>query len=189
MAKSKATIFKESVNNFTTPKYPKIQRTNDTFAAKTAIAQEQLAHLQARYNSLQPHEDRRLLRDCIDYWLRRYQGYAVEAELGAHYITAQAKSVGSRYFEHVVPLCRGRDMLINSVLTPIQAMYIPTCFITKEQNDALNKSGRGSHSDDYWLFFSRYDCFADTIMTHDGTVIDPKTWTLADHYKHFKIKV
>lgn len=180
---------KEGVSKFTTPKYPKVQRTAESFKAKTAIAEEQLAQLQARYNSLQPHEDRRLLRDSIDFWLRRYQGYAVEAECGAHYITAEAVKQGSKYFEHVVPLCRGRDMLIGQQLTPLQAMYIPTCFITKEQNDALNKAGRGAHSDDYWLFFSRYDCFTDTIMTHNGSLIDPKTWTLADHYKHFKIKV
>jgi hypothetical protein len=189
LAKSKAKLLQESVSKFTTPKYPKVQRSPESFAAKTAIAEEQLALLQARYNSLQPHEDRRLLRDAIDYWLRRYQGYAVEAEMGAHYYTAQAQVQGSKYFEHVVPLCRGRDMLIGQQLTPIQAMYIPTCFVTKEQNDAMNKAGRGSHSDDYWLFFSRYDCFTDTIMTHDGTVVDPLTWTLADHYKYFKIKV
>lgn len=189
MAKSKAKILQEAVSNFTTPKYPKVQRTPESFAAKTAITEEQLAHLQARYNSLQPHEDRRLLRDAIDYWLRRYQGYAIEAAHGAHYITSEALAQGSKYFEHVIPLCRGRDMLIGQQLTPIQAMYIPTCFITKEQNDALNKAGRGAHSDDYWRFFSRYDCFTDTIMTHTGSLIDPASWTLADHYQHFKVKV
>lgn len=180
---------RESVSKFTTPKYPKIQRTPESFAAKTAITEEQLAHMQTRYNALNPTEDKRLLRDSIDYLLRRYQGYAVEAEHGAHYITAAAEQAGSRYFEHVVPLCRGRDMLIGQVLAPIQAMYIPTCFITTEQNTALTRAGLTSHSNDYWLFFSRYECLNDTIMTHDGKVIDPKTWTLADHYKYFKIKV
>lgn len=179
----------EGVGKFITPKYPKVQRTAESFKAKTAMAKEQLTHLQVRYNNLKPNEDRRLLRDSIDYWLRRYQGYAIEADMGAHYITEQAKAQGSNYFEHVVPLSRGRDMLIAGVLTPLQAMHIPTCFVTKEQNDALTQSGRGAHSDDYWLFFSRYDCFTDTIMTHDGTVIDPKTWSLADHYKHFNVKV
>jgi hypothetical protein len=152
------------------------------------MAQEQLTNLKDRYNSLQPNEDRRLLRDSIDYWLRRYQGYAIEAELGAHYTTQQAKEQASRYFEHVIPLSRGRDMLIGKVLTPLQAMYIPTCFVTAEQNTALSSSGRGAHSDDYWLFFNRYDCFTDVIMTHSGTVIDPATWTLRDHYDYFKIK-
>jgi hypothetical protein len=68
-------------------------------------------------------------------------------------------------------------------------MYIPTSFITKEQNDQLVKGGFTIHSNDYWLFFSRYECLDDVIMTHDGTVIDPKTWTLADHYKLFNVRI
>ena len=186
MAKSKKLLLQEGVSKFVTPVYPKTQRTPENFRAKTEMTQEQLAALVARYNSLSPTEDRRLLRDAIDFWLRRYQGYA-HAEAISHYETTKGKA-NPDVFEHTIPLCRARDMLIAGILTPLQAMYIPTCMVDKAQDSAIMKAGRGSSSDDYWLFFKRYDCFNDFIMTRDGTVIDPDTWTLADHYRHFKIK-
>lgn len=186
MSKSKKALLQEAVGKFKTPVYPKTQRTPENFKAKTEITKEQLAALVVRYNSLSPTEDRRLLRDAIDFWLRRYQGYA-HAEVGSHYLTGAA-TVSADVFEHTIPLCRARDMLIAGILTPMQAMYIPTCMVDKAQDSAIMKAGRGSSSDDYWLFFKRYDCFTDSIKTHDGVDIDPSTWTLADHYKYFKIK-
>lgn len=180
---------REGVSKFNTPKYPKTQRSPDQVKAKTAMAEELMAHFRDRYVSLAENEDKRFLRDLIDFQMRRYQGYAVEAEMRAHYKTSQAVTSDKQIFEHVLPLCRGRDMLIGGQLTPLQALQIPTCLVTPEQDKLITKAGRVSHSDDYWLIFSRYDCFDDVIMTHDGTVIDHKTWTLADHYKHFKIKV
>ena len=186
MAKSKAKLLQESVSKFVTPVYPKTQRTPENFKAKTEITKEQLAILVARYNSLNSTEDTRLLRDAIDFWLRRFQGYA-HAEISAHY-TTKAGLASADVFEHTIPLCRARDMLIAGILTPMQAMYIPTCMVDKAQDSAIMKAGRGSSSDDYWLFFKRYDVFTDVIFTHDGTEIDPATWTLADHYKYFKIK-
>ena len=182
------TALKESVSGFSTPTYPKTPRTPESFAAKTVVAQAELAHLQARYANLSPLDDRRLLRDSIDHWLRRFQGYAVEGDIGAHYTTASALNANSKVFEHVIPLSRGRDMLIGNILQPIQAMYIPTCFVTLDQNKLLSSSGLGSHSNDYWLFFSRYDGLNDEITTHDGVVINPKVWTLADHFNYFGIK-
>jgi hypothetical protein len=176
----------EGVSKFTTPKYPKTQRTDENFKAKTEITEEQLAHLQTRYNNLGATEDRRLLRDAIDFWLRRYQGYT-HADIGAHYKTGEATKTPD-VFEHTIPLCRARDMLIEGILTPIQAMYIPTCMVSSEQDKAIMKAGRGSSSDDYWLFFKRYDVFTDTITTHDGTLVDPATWTLEQHYEYFNIK-
>ena len=177
------------VSKFTTPKYPKTKRSLDQIVAKTAMAQELVAHFRDRYTGLADHEDRRFLRDLIDFQMRRYQGYAVEAEMGAHYRTSQSATSTRVIFEHVLPLCRGRDMLIGGQLAPLQALHIPTCLVTPEQDKLITKAGRVSHSDDYWLIFSRYDCFQDVIMTHDGMVIDPSKWTLADHYKYFKIKV
>jgi hypothetical protein len=185
MAKSKAKILQEGVSKFTTPVYPKTQRTPENFAAKTEITKEVLEWLSARYNALGPNEDKRLLRDAIDFQLRRYQGYA-HAETVSHYETTKGKA-SPDVFEHTIPLCRARDMLIAGIITPIQAMYIPTCMVDKSQDTAIMKAGRGSSSDDYWLFFKRYDCFNDFIMTRDGQIIDPTKWTLADHYKHFKI--
>lgn len=186
MTKSKAKLLQEGVTKFVTPVYPKTQRTPENFKAKTDITVEQLAALVTRYNSLSPTEDKRLLRDAIDFWLRRYQGYA-HAEQISHYETTKGKA-NPDVFEHTIPLCRARDMLIAGIISPLQAMYIPTCMVDKAQDSAIMKAGRGSSSDDYWLFFKRYDCFNDFIMTRDGMIIDPEKWTLADHYKHFKIK-
>jgi hypothetical protein len=51
----------------------------------------------------------------------------------------------------------------------------------------LNEAGWGSATPDMWLPFRRYSqIFAADFETHDGTKIDPKTWTLEQHFTYFK---
>ena len=65
-------------------------------------------------------ETLRLVRDDMDNLLRRYHGYAVKENIGAHYreIGADADSD----FEHLIPSARIRDMMIAGVITIDEAL-------------------------------------------------------------------
>jgi hypothetical protein len=78
-------------------------------------------------------------------------------------------------------------MLLQGIMTVKQAMNIPTCLISKPNDQILQKSGRVKSSPSYWYFFKRYNVLQAEHKTHDGTAIDPDTWTLEKHYTYFKI--
>ena len=51
----------------------------------------------------------------------------------------------------------------------------------------LKEAGWAAHTPDMWLPFKRYsNVFVANYITHDGTVVDPATWTLEQHYSYFK---
>jgi hypothetical protein len=52
---------------------------------------------------------------------------------------------------------------------------------------ALKDAGWASKTPDMWLPFKRYtEVFDAAYQTHDGTTIDPLTWTLEKHYNYFQ---
>jgi hypothetical protein len=126
----------------------------------------------------------RLVRDDMDNLLRRYHGYAIKENIGAHY-----REVGvdaSADFEHLIPAARIRDMMIAGVLTIDQALNCPTVTLSRAKHHALKEAGWASHTPDVWHPFRRYtQVFEAEFQTHDGRSVDTETWTLADHYKYF----
>jgi hypothetical protein len=51
----------------------------------------------------------------------------------------------------------------------------------------LKEAGWASTTPDMWQPFRRYTQVFDAIYeTHDGTVINPDTWTLQQHFDYFK---
>jgi hypothetical protein len=126
----------------------------------------------------------RLVRDDMDNLLRRYHGYAIKENIGAHY-----REVGvdaSADFEHLIPAARIRDMMIAGVFTIDQALNCPTVTLSRAKHHALKEAGWASHTPDVWHPFRRYtQVFEAEFQTHDGRSVDTETWTLADHYKYF----
>lgn len=179
-------MLKENIANFVLKPYTKVKRGTASYAESTEITVAELNRLVGVYKTTTGAQRLRLVRDAIDHWLRRYHGYTIQGSIGSHYVTKQGTIATKTVFEHVVPASKVRDMFIAGVLTAEQAMHMPTCIVSKEQDIALSKSGRVSSTTNLWLFFERYDVFNDTIATHDGTVIDPTKWTLADHFNYFK---
>jgi hypothetical protein len=52
---------------------------------------------------------------------------------------------------------------------------------------ALKDAGWAAKTPNMWLPFQRYtNVFNAEYQTHDGTVIDPLTWTLEKHYNYFR---
>jgi hypothetical protein len=178
-------MLKESVQNFVKAKYTKVRRTSLTHKESLVIAVSELNRLIELYKGKHTPQTARLLRDSMDHWIRRYHGYVIEGGIGAHY-----REVGvdlkKCIFEHVIPAAKARDMMITGVLTPEQALNVPTCFISQHNDEILRKTGRVSSSPNYWEFFERYDVFKGCFETYDGTIIDCNKWTLEDHFNYFK---
>lgn len=179
-------MLKERLDNFVAGGYTKVKRGPDSYKESIVITVAELERLVEKYHSTVGPQSLRLIRDAIDHWLRRYHGYTIRGSIGSHYKTNTGARAKSKVFEHVIPASKSRDLLLQGIINPVQAINMPTCFVSKQQDLTLNKSGRVSSTSNLWLFFERYDVFNDTIATHDGTTIDPTKWTLADHFNYFK---
>jgi hypothetical protein len=90
-------------------------------------------------------------------------------------------------FEHLIPAALIRDLLLAGVITTEQALNAPTVRLSRSKHHELKEAGWASHTPDMWLPFTRYsNVFTATFETHDGTAINPLTWTLEDHFNYFK---
>jgi hypothetical protein len=90
-------------------------------------------------------------------------------------------------FEHLIPAKILRDLLLSNVITIDQALNAPTVVLSRAKHMALKDAGWASKTPDMWLPFKRYtEVFDASYQTHDGTVIDPLTWTLEKHYNYFE---
>jgi len=129
----------------------------------------------------------REIRNDIDYYLRRYHEYCIKQRDGmeAHYHEVGADV--DTDFEHLIPAARIRDLLLDNVITVEQSLNAPTVRLSRVKHHSLKDAGWSSTTPDMWKPFRRYsNVFEATYQTHDGTPVDPETWTLETHYKYFK---
>ena len=141
----------------------------------------------AEYNAIQ--NDQQLMREIrndIDTYLRRYHEYCIKQRDGmlAHYHEVGADEECD--FEHLVPAARIRDLLLAEVITVVQALNAPTVKLSRAKHALLKEAGWASTTPDMWLPFRRYSqVFSAKYQTHDGTAVDPETWTLQRHFDYF----
>jgi hypothetical protein len=179
---------KESLDQFVAPVYGKTQRTPDTYRTVAAHCSSHIFRLVEEYHAVA--NDQQLLREIrndIDYYLRRYHEYCIQQRDGmkAHYHEIGADDDCD--FEHLIPASRIRDLLLASAISVEQALNAPTVRLSRAKHMALKDAGWASKTPNMWLPFERYtNVFAATYQTHDGTMIDPLTWTLENHYNYFK---
>jgi hypothetical protein len=176
---------KESLENFVDADYGRVTRNDQAYQDTIALTVSELDRLVSMYRWGGNMQHLRLLRDSIDHWIRRYHGYTIGGSIGTHY--REQGIVGKGIFEHVIPASKLRDMLIKGTLSVQQALNAPICRINAGSDLALRESGLVSTNNDYWYFFRRYAGLTNCVIeTHDGTVINAKTWTLEKHYAYFK---
>jgi hypothetical protein len=179
---------KESLLKFTAPVYGKTKRTAETYKTVANHCTRNLNRLVEEYKTIK--NDQQLLRELrndMDYYLRRYHEYCIQQRDGmkAHYYEVGADEDCD--FEHLIPAARIRDLLIAGSITTEQALNVPTVRLSRDKHKALKEAGWASRTPDMWLPFIRYsNVFTATYQTHDGTEINPLTWTLEDHYNYFK---
>jgi hypothetical protein len=130
----------------------------------------------------------RLIRDVMDFLLRRYHGYSIKENIGAHYWEKGLAHNAKTEFEHVIPAAVARDLLLFDRLTIDEALNIPTCQLSREKHKKLNSTKLGSTTPDIYWFWQRYQELGIKIETHDGTEVDTVTWNLDTHYNYFGVK-
>jgi hypothetical protein len=181
-------MLKESLDNFTAPVYGKTRRTDETYRTVASYCAGNLTRLVAEYHAVQ--NDQQLLREIrndIDYYLRRYHEYCIEQRDGmkAHYHEVAADEDCD--FEHLIPASRIRDLLLASAISVEQALNAPTVRLSRVKHMMLKDAGWAAKTPNMWLPFQRYTGVFDAqYETHDGTAIDPNTWTLEKHYQYFQ---
>jgi hypothetical protein len=177
------------VEGFKPVTYSRVQRGDQSYKETHELTEKKLNLLLAEYKELkQVGQTARLLRDDIEFWIRRHQDYCIEGAIGAHY-TELGVDKANCVFEHVIPVKQARDMLLQGVLTVKQALNTPTCLISRRNDEILREEGHVSSSPDYWNFFKRYEMFDDAkFVTYNGEEItDPSSWTLGDHFEKFGV--
>jgi hypothetical protein len=181
-------MLRESLDQFVAPVYGKTQRTPDTYRTVAAHCSSHIARLVEQYRAVE--NDQQLLREIrndIDYYLRRYHEYCIQQRDGmkAHYHEVGADDECD--FEHLIPAARIRDLLLAQCISVEQALNAPTVRLSRAKHHALKDAGWASKTPNMWLPFERYtNVFQANYITHDGTPVDPATWTLEQHYNYFK---
>ena len=180
-------MLKESLQQFTAPVYGKTQRSPATYKTVAQHCTNHLTRLVDEYKAVR--NDQQLLREIrndIDYYLRRYHEYCIKQRDGmqAHYHEIGADNETD--FEHLIPAARIRDLMLAGVLTVEQALNAPTVRLSRSKHKMLGEAGWSSTTPDMWLPFRRYSqIFEAEYQTHDGTAVNPETWTLERHYQYF----
>ena len=181
-------MLKESLDKFTAPVYGKTQRTPDTYRTVADYCTRNLQRLVQEYHAVENNQQLlREIRNDIDYYLRRYHEYCIKQRDGmlAHYHEQGADEHTD--FEHLIPAARIRDLLLAQTISVTQALNAPTVRLSRAKHAQLKDAGWASSTPDMWLPFRRYSQVFDAkFETHDGTPIDPETWTLEKHYKYFE---
>jgi len=181
-------VLKESLEKFIAPNYGKTKRSPDTYRTMSVYCTKNLNRLVEDYHAVE--NDQQLLREIrngIDFYLRRYHNYCIKERDGmkAHYHEIGADNECD--FEHLIPAARIRDLLLAERITTQQALNAPTVRLSRTKHAMLKEAGWDDNTPDMWLPFKRYsNVFTATYQTHDGTMIDPATWTLEDHFNYFQ---
>ena len=179
----------ESVRGFVQTNPRQVKRNGESYEQTRVFAHRVLKLAVFTYRRLEKHDQTaRLLRDVMDFMLRRYHGYCIKENIGAHY-----REVGVAKkdcdFEHVIPANLARELMLANRLTIEQAMNIPTCLLSKSKHRKLNSTRLGKQTPDIVNFWNRYtQVFPDIkLETHNGIQVDTGNWDLEQHYKFFNI--
>lgn len=180
----------EAVRDFHPPAYGRVQRTGETYVATQRFTEKVVrigVRLYRRIERLD--QTARLIRDLIEWALRRYHGYAIKERISAHYrdVTIQPHERTNLVFEHVIPVRYIVALLLQDRISVSLAMNPPTCQLRKSHDTLLERLGLGDSTPDVWLFWQRYRDLGIDIVTHDGDAVDQTAWTLADHCDKFGI--
>jgi hypothetical protein len=180
-------MLKESLDRFVPAVYGRTQRTAETYQTVANRCRRNLTRLSEEYSQVVGNaQELREIRNEMDAALRRYHEYCIQERDGmlAHYHEIGADADCD--FEHLIPAKILRDLLLSEVITIDQALNAPTVVLSRAKHMALKDAGWASKTPDMWLPFRRYtEVFAATYETHDGTKIDPATWTLQKHFDYF----
>mgnify|MGYP003645967441 FL=1 len=178
-------MLSESIKTFRQPVYVRTKRNTESYSATTEFITSNLVRLTKLYKVSSGLQRLRLIRDEMDHNLRRYHGYTIKGSIGSHY---KQSGITKGIFEHMVPASTIRDLVLAEVITPKQACNMPTCTLSKENDQLLKDAGWNSKTPDIYNFWKRYRYSFETencFETYDGTAILTSEWTLDNHFDYF----
>ena len=181
-------LLEQSVRGFQPPNYGRVQRSGETYLATERFTRRVVRLGVRLYHRIERlDQTARLIRDGIEWALRRYHGYAIKERIQAHYrdATIQAHERRNLVFEHVIPVRYIIALLLQGRISVELAMNPPTCVLRKREDTVLEGLGLGDTTPDVWHFWQRYQALGIDIVTHDGTTVDQHTWTLGVHMDYF----
>ena len=175
------------LESFVQTRYKAITRNGSTYVQTYQWAKQGIERvlLVLREHSKQD-QSARLMRDEIDFHLKRCHDYCIKERIGAHY-----KEVGRRRkdcdFEHVIPKAVVRELLIYDKISIDEALNIPTCLLGSENHTIINKVNVSSTPDivDFWRRYR--ETLPDIkIETYNGLQVDLNNWNFWTHYHFFR---
>jgi hypothetical protein len=176
----------ESVSTFNRINHGRVVRNGESYVQTEQYIHKRIDDALDEYDDITETNQRaRLIRDNIDFLLRRYHGYCVKDRIGAHYRQLGLKHDDITDFEHVLPAAVVRDLLLFKRISIEQAMNPPTCILHRDKHKLLAEIGLASKTPDIWNFWNRYADLDIQVQTHDNTKIDMETWNLGTHYDYF----
>lgn len=174
------------LEGWTPPTHPRVQRSGTSYQQTDDFVRSELERHVERYRELDSHDQTaRLIRDEIDDLLRRYHGYCIEQNQGAHYRESGLGADVSTEFEHTIPAKVARDALLVGRMTIDDALNIPTCALSAAKHRELASTGLAKVTPDPYWFWRRYRDLGIKIETRDGVPVDLETWNLDTHYDYF----
>ena len=180
----------ERVGGFAQKKPTPVKRGGASYDATYNFCKSEIERYVQMYRQLTVEDQTaRLIRDMIDVLLRRYHGYSIKENIGAHYYETGLPHGTKTEFEHVIPASVARDLLLFDRLTVDEALNIPTCRLSATKHRKLNSTKLGSTTPDIYWFWKRYQELGITVTTHDGVAVDTATWNLDSHYSYFKNEI
>ena len=178
----------ERVGSFAQKKPTPVKRGGASYDATQQFCKSEIERYVEMYKQLKVEDQfARLIRDMLDVLLRRYHGYAIKENIGAHYYEKGLAHGIRTEFEHVIPASVARDLLLFGRLTVDEALNIPTCRLSAAKHKKLNSTRLGSTTPDIYWFWKRYQDLGVEIETHNGDAVDTATWNLTSHFNYFKV--
>jgi len=189
------------LRDWTTPAYQRVKRNSEENLQTHLFFACKIKALVADYT--QSANDRavypqklRLIRDSIDFCLRRAHGYLIDGGFkkngipkGGFYFEHTTTKHGW-IFEHLIPLSDLRDQLIMGALEIDEAIYPPMVVLSKESNQRLRPREFSAHNPEPLFPFRRYvnagiasDFFRFDEVAPDLTRLERlASYRLDDHY-------
>lgn len=176
----------QRLQNYRPARPPQVQRNGASYRATRRFCARGLRLCVNLYGRARAQDQTtRLIRDVMDFLLRRYHNYAIRENIGAHYRQRGLTTQEPVEFEHVIPASQLRDLVLLGLITVDEALDAPTCRLARAQHARLRELGLGSHTPDVYWFWRRYLALNIEIETHQGQVVDLHTWNLSQHYAVF----
>jgi hypothetical protein len=164
-------------------KYTRVRRSRASVQVTEEFVSGRLLEFCQSYSSVQHEQGKRLVRDVMDFLLRRFHQYAVQQEIGSHYLQ---QGVRKGIFEHLIPASVLRDLVLDGAITIQAAMHAPTVLLSKENDARLSAAGLTSKTKTPLYPFRRYiEAGVEGVFTtHRGDIVtNLQDWSLDDHYR------